>query len=297
MFYFIERRFSLSILDIAAVNISQRMDGGTRYRNQAAQRVLTVLSAFIGRDASCGVSELSRALGMNKNMVHRALTTLTEQGYLARDVSGQRYQLGHRVLELAGEDADEFDIRTLCRPPMEELHRVSGESIFLSIIVGRSRVNVDWIEGRGRRVSHSLRGRSVPLHCTKMSRVLLAHLSEREIADYLHSAAPLDRYAATYPDTDDMTEQSVWRELRELRGAPHVVWRNPRQFGAAYITVPLLDNADRPHAIVTVGGPLERFTPERIDSLMPAVTATLVPLRQQCRLYAAAPVYLLGGEP
>src|SRR4029079_9137561 len=127
-----------------------------RYRNQAAQRVLAVLSSFVGSDAACGVSELSRALGMTKNMVHRALTTLTAQGYLARDASGQRYQLGHRVLELAGADIDEFDIRTLCRPTTEELHRLSGESVFLSIIVGRSRVNVDWIEGRGRRVSHSL---------------------------------------------------------------------------------------------------------------------------------------------
>jgi DNA-binding IclR family transcriptional regulator len=297
MFYYIERSNLLSIVDDAAVNISQRMDGGTRYRNQAAQRVLTVLAAFVGRATPCGVSELSRALGMNKNMVHRALTTLTEEGYLTRDATGQRYQLGHRVLELAAEGVDEFDIRTLCRPAMEDLHRFSGESVFLSIIVGRSRVNVDWIEGRGRRVSHSLRGRAVPLHCTKMSRVLLAHLSDREIADYLRSEAPLDRYAATYPDTADMSEKAVWTELRQLRGAPHVVWRNPRQFGAAYITVPLLDNADRPHAIVTVGGPLERLGPERIESLMPALDATLTPLRQQCRLYAAAPVYLLGSEP
>ena len=97
MFYFIERSISLSTAGYAAVNISQRMEGGTRYRNQAAQRVLTVLAAFVGRAAPCGVSELSRALGMNKNMVHRALTTLTEQGYLARDVSGQRYQLGHLI--------------------------------------------------------------------------------------------------------------------------------------------------------------------------------------------------------
>jgi DNA-binding IclR family transcriptional regulator len=284
-------------VDIAAVNISQRMAGGTRYRNQAAQRVLTVLSAFIGNDAPCGVSELSRALGMNKNMVHRALTMLTVEGYLARDRSGQRYQLGHRVLELAGGNVDEFDIRSLSRPFMEELHRLTGESIFLSIIVGRSRVNVDWIEGRGRRVSHSLRGRSVPLHCTKMSRVLLAHLSDGEIAAYLRSAAPLDAYAASFPDTTDMTEQSVWQELRQMRGASQVVWRNPRQFGAAYITVPLLDNADRPHAIVTIGGPLERFGPERIETLLPDVAGTLVPLKQQCRLYATAPVFLLGGAP
>jgi DNA-binding IclR family transcriptional regulator len=293
----------MSIVQGASVNIVQRMEagrvetGGTRYRNQAAQRVLAVLSAFVGRDRAYGVTELARALGMNKNMVHRALTMLTSEGYLARDASGQRYQIGFRVLEVGGIDADELDIRSLSRPVLEELHTLTGESVFLSIIVGRSRVNVDWIEARGRRVSHSQRARSVPLHCTEMSRVLLAALSDREINDYLHSAAPLDRYVATFPDTAGMTMASAWDDIARVRHADHVVWRNPRAFSAAYVTFPLLDNADRPHGIITVGGPLERFGRERIESLLPTITTALAPLQQQCRLFSAAPVFLVGGEP
>jgi DNA-binding IclR family transcriptional regulator len=280
------------------VNTIERIDtGGTRYRNQATQRVLAVLTAFIGRNAALGVTELSRALGMNKNMVHRALTTLTQDGYLARDASGLRYQLGYRMLDLAGEESDEFDLRALCRPTLTELHRLTGESVFLSIIVGQARVNVDWIEASGRRVSHGLRARSVPLHCTEMSRVLLACLSDREIADYVRSAEPLDRYAALFPDTVGMTAQTLWDDIAGKRHRTHVIWRNPRQFGAAYATFPLLDSSQRPHAIITVGGPLERFSIERIERLLPAMRTTLAPLQQQCRLYAAAPVFLLGGEP
>jgi DNA-binding IclR family transcriptional regulator len=291
------------------VNITQRIGagslepgrldgGGTRYRNQATQRVLAVLAAFVGSDGSLGVTELSRALGMNKNMVHRALSMLTSEGYLARDASGQRYQLGYRALDLAGTDVDEFDIRALCRPVLEELHRLTGESAFLSIIVGQSRVNVDWIEARGRRVSHSQRGRSVPLHCTEMSRVLLACLSDREITEYLRSAGPLDRYAAIFPDTSDMTVASARDDIARVRWRPHVIWRNPRTFGgAAYITFPLLDGAERPHAIITVGGPIERFGPDRIERLVPEMTAIIAPLQQQCRLFSAAAVFLLGSMP
>src|SRR4030088_340891 len=110
-----------------------------RYRNQAAQRVLSVLSAFGGPERDLGVTELAQRLGMNKNMVHRALTTLAADGYVGRDPGRARYQLGSRVLVLRG-DADEFDIRALCRPALEELHGLTGESVFLSIIVGRSRV-------------------------------------------------------------------------------------------------------------------------------------------------------------
>src|SRR5258708_3914653 len=141
-----------------------------RYRNQATQRVLAGASAFVRpHPGPCG-GQPARALCTNKNMVHRALTTLTEAGYLARAADGERYQLGPRILELQGGEADEFDIRALCRPFLEELYALTEESVFLSIVVGPSRVNIDWIEARGRRVGNSLRGRPVPLHCTRMSR-------------------------------------------------------------------------------------------------------------------------------
>lgn len=265
-----------------------------RYRNQAAQRVLAVLSCFCGAERSLGVTELAQRLGMNKNMVHRALTTLAADGYVVRDPGGARYQLGYRVLVLRG-DADEFDIRALCRPALEELHGLTGESVFLSIIVGRSRVNVDWIEARGRRVSASQRGRSVPLHCTTMSRALLAYLDDREIADYLASAAPLTRYDAIFPETANATAQDVWRDIAAMRRDGSITWRNPQQYGANYIAFPVLDASDRPHALITVGGPRERFGPQRIAELMPRMRAILQPLQQHCRHVPAAPVIIEGS--
>jgi DNA-binding IclR family transcriptional regulator len=266
-----------------------------RYRNQAAQRVLTVLAAFVGHRKVYGVTELSRALGMNKNMVHRALTTLTAEGYLTRDASGERYQLGYRVLDLIGDEIDEPDVAVLCRPILEQLHALTGESVFLSIIVGHSRVNVDWIEARGRRVSNSLRGRSVPLHCTEMSRILLAYLSDGEIASYFATIGPLDRYDAVFPETANQSVDEVWADIRRIRREGFLIWQNRRQYSSAYVGFPMLDSADRPHALITIGGPMERFTRERIDSLLPQMTAILEPLRQQCRLFPAIPV-LMPGE-
>src|SRR6266566_6132793 len=169
------------------------------YRNQAANRVFAVLLAFAGRHDSRGVTELARELGTNKNMIHRALTTLVAGGYLTRDETGERYQLGFRLLALKTGVAGESDIVALARPVLERLHALTGESVYLSIIVGRNRVTVDDIQAEGARVLRSPRGAPVPLHCTKMSRVLLAHLKDDEIAAYLAAAAPLAR-PKRFPD-------------------------------------------------------------------------------------------------
>jgi IclR family KDG regulon transcriptional repressor len=266
-----------------------------RYRNQAAQRVLAVLSCFAGPERDLGVTELALRLGMNKNMVHRALATLAAQGFVTRAADRSRYQLGYRVLTLVAGDDDAFDIRALCRPALEELHALTAESVFLSIIVGRARVNVDWIEARGRRVSASQRGRSVPLHCTRMSRALLACLDDREIAAYLASAAPLTRHDEIFPETAGMSARDVWDDVARVRRDGFVTWRNPQQYGANYIAFPLLDGTGRPHALITVGGPLERFGPQRIAELMAPMRAILQPVAQHARHVAAAPVIVAGN--
>ena len=265
------------------------------YRNQASQRVLHLLAMFVGPQETRGVSELSRATGMNKNMVHRALTTLLEAGHVVRDASGERYQLGYRILDLHV-GGDVLDLRALCRPTLERLHTLTGESVFLSIIVGGNRVNVDWIEGQGRRVSFGQRGRSVPLHCTKMSRLLLAYLSDAEIEEYLASAAPLDQLDALFPDAGVTTAESVWADIRQMRGADHITWRSAKQFGAAYVAFPVPGVDGRLHAIVTIGGPMERFDPERAAAL-DEIKSTIDRLRQRCLAFVPPPVVVTDRAP
>jgi IclR family KDG regulon transcriptional repressor len=265
------------------------------YRNQASQRVLHLLAMFVGPQETRGVSELSRATGMNKNMVHRALTTLLEAGHVVRDASGERYQLGYRILDLHV-GGDVLDLRALCRPTLERLHTLTGESVFLSIIVGGNRVNVDWIEGQGRRVSFGQRGRSVPLHCTKMSRLLLAHLSDAEIEEYLARAAPLDQLDALFPDAGVTTAESVWADIRQMRGADHITWRSAKQFGAAYVAFPVPGVDGRLHAIVTIGGPMERFDPERAAAL-DEIKSTIDRLRQRCLAFVPPPVVVTDRAP
>jgi len=259
-----------------------------RYRNQATQRVLSVLTAFASHLHSRGVSEIARELGMNKNMAYRALGTLTAEGYLTRDSSGERYELGPRLFAYAVGTGNESDIVALSRPVLEQLHQLTGESVYLSIVVGRNRVTVDDIQGQGARVLRSQRGSPVPLHCTKMSRMLLAHLSDREIAEYLSAAAPLPR-PNLIPDPQSETTAGVWEDVHAIRAVPYLLWRNPHHASAAYAIFPIQDSAGRPHAVVTIGGPRERFDLTEIEAALPRMRRILEPLEQEARLFPAPP--------
>ena len=186
------------------------------------------------------------------------------------------------------------DVRTLARPTLERLHASTGESAFLSMIVGSNRVNVDWIEGQGRRVSLGQRGRTVPLHVTKMSLVLLAHCKDAEIEAYLATAGPIGQFDADYPLSEPTPLESVWRQIQAIRGKDHLIWQNPDRFDAAYVCFPIPSLNGPLHGIVTIGGPRERFDPEA-EVRKGEIVAAVARLRQQCAALPAAPV-MLGGK-
>ena len=263
--------------------------------NVSTVRVLAVLSRFIGATRALGVTEISQDLGMTKNMVHRALTTLVRNGYLVRDAGGSRYELGVGVLQFLDPSAPEPDIRAICQPYLRALQRLSGESVFLSIVVGRNRVNVDSIEAPGRIVTHAVRGRAVPLHLTETSRVLLACLTDEEVGEYIRLASPLTRA----PAPGVIAPERLWKDIRTIRRNGYALGHGERRFSerrveATYLAFPVLDAAGRPHAALTIGGPRERFDISAAEALLPGARRIVEDANRQARLIPARPVYLLG---
>jgi IclR family acetate operon transcriptional repressor len=262
--------------------------GGT---NKATLRTLNVLSAYVSRSAPYGVTELSNDLGMTKNMAFRALTTLLEHGYTVRDAGGSRYELGHGALWLQGAGADEeLDIRAVCAPFLQRYHEATAESAFLSVIVGRNHVTIDSVEAHGVRVSHSRRGLLVPLHASPASRVLLSVLSDEEIAEYIRAASPLKRFT---PTTITRPEK-LWEEVRKVRKQGFARGYGDHYAHANYISFPVLDVTGRPHAAITIGGPPDRLSKQRIEMLLPELMRITKALNDQTRLYPSSATVLFG---
>lgn len=65
------------------------MDG--RPNNLAADRVLRVLSAFRDAPGETGVTELSATTGLDKSVVHRILSTLTQHQFVQQNPETRKY--------------------------------------------------------------------------------------------------------------------------------------------------------------------------------------------------------------
>lgn len=252
--------------------------------NKATLRVLEVLSSCVTRELPFGVSELSRTDPMTKNMAFRILQTLAKHGYLFRDPESQKYDLGPNILWLARDGlTDDFDIIKFSSPYLRQLHDLTGESIFLSIIVGRNHLTIESVEAHGVRVSHNPRGLLVPLHASPASRVLLSYLSDELIEEYIAASSPLKRFT---PAT--ITEpELLWEEVARVRRQGFAQGYGDHYTHGNYISFPVLDHAGRPHAAITVGGPPNRFTLERIERLLPSMLEIMKEMNRHSQRFAA----------
>jgi IclR family acetate operon transcriptional repressor len=259
--------------------VGVRQGAAERGQNKATARILTVLSAFVSQAAGFGVTELSQQLGMTKNMVHRALTTLVEQGYLVRDAAGARYELGYRVAELQNPNLPEPDFRTLCATAIQQIYDLTGETVTLTIRAGDNVVFIEGIETRKPGVWRLQIGSTRPLHNAASSRAVLAFLPDDEINAYISRNAPLD----LTPSVGTISPDDLWVEIGKIRQQGYAIaHRNtpPRQVSLAF---PIWDADGRVHGSLAVGGPEERFA-DKPAQLVPQLKKIMGDLNRLTRL-------------
>lgn len=135
-----------------------------------------ILEAVSGNGAGLTFSEIVDATGVPKATVHRLLRELVDLSALAYDEPTRRYRGGLLLAGLGASVMQNYDVRRVVRPHLEALQEATGSVATLGIRNGEHGVYVDKIEPAGFVIRlHSEIGKSFPLHCTAMGKVLLAN--------------------------------------------------------------------------------------------------------------------------
>lgn len=140
-------------------------------------------------------SEIVDATGLAKGTAHRLLQELVDLSALSYDDATRRYEGGLALATLGASVTANYNIRRIARPFLEDLHQATGFVTTLGIRNGMSGTYIDKIEPASFIVRlHSEIGKSFPLHCTAMGKVLLAHSDSATISKVTRRR--LDEYTA-----------------------------------------------------------------------------------------------------
>lgn len=169
---------------------------------------IAVLEALVRGEGSRSVTELANELGMVRSNVHRTLSTLCHAGYVEL-IPGTvgRYRPTLRLWELGNIVVNQFDIRTIARPTMMELSKLTGETVLLAVRQGDEVTFLEKIHTPQSVTTNVLLGARAPIYCNAPGKAILAQAPEAELA-------ALPKTLKRYTDTTLTTQAALLEDLR-----------------------------------------------------------------------------------
>src|SRR5271165_2980974 len=159
---------------------------------------------------------------------------------------------------------------------MRQIRDELNETVYIAVRAGDERISLDQLEGLRdiRRVVTI--GKPTPLYVGSTSRVLLAALSDDEIAVYLDRT----RFVPPFPGAK-VDAQILWRAIAEIRRDGYAETRNKRIDEGASISAAVRGPASEVLGALTVSIPIGRYTAEVRAATIEVVTRTARALSRQ----------------
>lgn len=234
--------------------VSQAMERASHGQNRSLLRAAALLDALNVAGKPVGVRELARRLGMPSSTVHRLLLALESIGLVQRQGPPGSYALGYKALQWGSGYLRQIDLRRYALPYMSRLREVTGETVGLSVRVGRTRIYLEQLES-----PHDIRmtvevGRPYPLVAGAPGKLLLAYAPEEVVTELLREA---DRNGV------------LREELAAIRSSGYGLAGGEVVPGSCTVAVPIRDHTGSVAAALSISGPDSRWTRERAMQELP----------------------------
>jgi DNA-binding IclR family transcriptional regulator len=195
-------------------------------------KAFDVLGAFSDRRRVLTLAAIARHSQLPKSTAHRVLAMLVEVGAVEQVPGG--YQLGLRMFSL-GALGPEAALRAAALPHLEELHRLTAQTLHLAILRGDDVVYLEKLLPRGGSLAvPSVIGDRMPATCTGVGKALLAFSPDDVVASAV--CGPMRRRTARSLGSP----QQARRELDDIRSRGYAVDREETADGLACVAVPVL---------------------------------------------------------
>jgi DNA-binding IclR family transcriptional regulator len=229
---------------------------------QVIERMMRLLDALAAHSDPVSLKELAQRTQLHPSTAHRILNDMVTCRLVDRSDPGT-YRLGMRLLELGNLVKARLSVRDAALGPMRELHRLTGQTVNLSVRQGDEIVYIEraYSERSGMQVVRAIGGRA-PLHLTSVGKLFLA-------AD----EAPRVRSYATRTGLAGHTQNSITdigkleRELAHVRQQACARDNEELELGVRCIAAGIYDDTGKLVAGLSLSAPADRLQDAWISQL------------------------------
>ncbi|HHV64323.1 MAG TPA: IclR family transcriptional regulator [Peptococcaceae bacterium] len=221
---------------------------------QSVTNALSVIEILAASDEEMGVSDISRKIGISTSSTYRILLTLEAKGFVVQNPHTQKYRSGMKIVTLASNILNNTNVIMECRPYLQELNQLTGETTLLAIYSQGQITYVDKITSSNNPAEFtSLIGVKRPAYSTANGKILLAFLSQAELDAYLDNVqlVPLTPYTIT-------DKEKLRNNLAHIRATGLAEDNQEAQEGLVCFAAPIRNGYGEVVAAMSVSAPPSR---------------------------------------
>jgi DNA-binding IclR family transcriptional regulator len=201
-----------------------------------ASRLLAMIAAFDESHRNLALSDLARRAGLALPTAHRLAGELVAGGALQRNDDG-RYMVGRLLWEAGLLAPVAGALRQVAEPFLHDVYAATLATVHLAVRDGDQVLYLERMMGRASVPILSSAGSRLPMHCTGVGKVLLAH-------------APQDVQARVFANLTRVTPYTIVQrsvlssQLDRIRRGGVASTTEEMSLGACSLAVPVIQSSD-----------------------------------------------------
>jgi DNA-binding IclR family transcriptional regulator len=222
------------------------------YAVPAVDGMLHIVEFLASHNRMCGVTELSRELGLSTNLIFRIMKCLVERGYAQVDTGGS-YQLNTGFYTLGMKLHSRFDLRSQARPFLKKLCKTTEETVQLQVPDGNRMLSMEVITPDNDYYLQVVPGSRLYFHANAFGKCIMAYMEEAELDKLLAEGLP------EFTPNTIVAAAKIKEELETVRKTGFAYDRNEYLMGVYCIGSPVFDASGKAIAGVGMTGLASRF--------------------------------------
>ncbi len=238
-------------------------------RIQALARASAIIDVIAdSAEEGVGLSDISRATGLNKTTAFNLLGSLVILRFIEQDEHSRRYRLGLRNLELGRIVQLRLHISHLARPILAGLCRKTNETVNLGLPDLIDLLVIDSFQGSRLLHATAYAGWRSMYHCTALGKAFMSHW-DAPMRRTVYRSSGLPRQT---PNT--ITEINVLEEqLAQFLKQGYALDLEENEHGVNGIATSIVNGLGEVAAAISVCGPSNRLTQDVMEQIAPDVIA------------------------
>ena len=234
--------------DDSAQNIIQSLDRG-----------IDVLKT-LALGGAMTLTQIAKSMDASPATIYRILTTCQGRAMVEVDPASQAWSIGSEAFRIGASFLRRSNVATQALPAMRHLVETTGETSNLGIERLDLVIFVSQVETHESIRAFFPPGTQAPMHASGIGKALLSTHSDARLQRLL-ATAPLERFT---PQTI-VSADRLYEELRRIRATGFAFDNEEKAIGMRCIAAPIVNFNGETVAGISISGPSNRVTPDKVD--------------------------------